>query len=209
MSHCLLHLLHPSGSLFAILLFDQLNPLCTSVQVLLAQAQPQGDGAFSYGMASSFEFAPPGFTIETVVAASSKGHESPGDQEPVRLSMPTGGTNAALAEYGDFILARHGKKRAGPNVTNEVAHLGYSTTGFYFYNFCDCLDPDFTHQSKTCKNPNPNLPGCRTYEDTLYAVVDKLKEQGIPIKHVLLDSWWYVPAMHAAVRFPVYMHSRT
>ena len=59
-----------------------------------------------------------------------------------------------------------------------------------FYNFCDCLDPNFTHHSKSCSNPAPNLPGCRTYEDTLYAVNDKLEEMGIPIKHFLLDSWW-------------------
>ena len=35
-------------------------------------------------------------------------------------------------------------------------------------------------------------PGvCSSYADTLIAVNAALEEQGIPIKHFLLDSWWY------------------
>ena len=88
------------------------------------------EGGFAYGMAASFDFAPPNYTVETVIVASSKASPSPGEDQPERASMPTGGANAALAEYGDYVLGRHGKVRAGPNHTNEVAHIGYSTTGF-------------------------------------------------------------------------------
>jgi hypothetical protein len=87
------------------------------------------DGGIGYGMAPTFNFAPPGYTVETVLVATSQAHPSPGDSQPERQSMPTGGANAALAEYGDYVLARHQKTRAGPNATNEVAHIGYSTTG--------------------------------------------------------------------------------
>jgi hypothetical protein len=116
------------------------------------------DGGLGYGLSSTFTFTPPGYTLETVLVATSKKHPSPGDNQPERTSIPTGGANAALAEYGDYVLARHDKTRAGPNITNEVAHIGYSTTGFYFYNFCDCLDTNFTHKSKTCNTPAPSLP---------------------------------------------------
>jgi hypothetical protein len=32
---------------------------------------------------------------------------------------------------------------------------------------------------------------CASYADTLIAVTAALKEQGIAIRHFLLDSWWY------------------
>ena len=95
---------------------------------------------------------------------------------------------------------------------NEYRYIGYSTTSFYFYNLCDCLDkpapstrskppgqPD-PHNRQTCTNsPIPSTylvdaakPGvCSSYADTLIAVNAALTEQGIPIKHFLLDSWWY------------------
>ena len=81
--------------------------------------EPKGRGV-GYGMAGSFTFAPAGYSLETALVASSRAHPSPGEAQPERASMPAGGPNAALAEYGDFVLARHGKTRAGPNATNEV-----------------------------------------------------------------------------------------
>ena len=80
-------------------------------------------------MKESFTFAPPQYTLETALVATSKAHRSAGETQPERASMPVGGANAALTEYGDFVLTRHNKTRAGPNHTNEVAHIGYSTTG--------------------------------------------------------------------------------
>ena len=84
-----------------------------------------------------------------------------------------------------------------------------SDTHFLFAtdNLCDCLDepaptvkshgmPD-VHNRQTCVNsPIPPkflqdaaTPGvCGSYADTLIAVNAALKEQGIPIKHFLLDS---------------------
>lgn len=56
------------------------------------------------------------------------------------------------------------------------------------------------HNRQTCVNsPIPSkylqdatTPGvCGSYADTLLAVNAALKEQTIPIKHFLLDSWWY------------------
>ena len=56
------------------------------------------------------------------------------------------------------------------------------------------------HNRQTCTHsPIPSeylqdaaTPGvCGSYADTLLAVNSALKKQGIPIKHYLLDSWWY------------------
>jgi hypothetical protein len=57
-----------------------------------------------------------------------------------RVSVPAGGVNAALLEYGDFVLSRHKKARAQGNHTREVEYLGYSGTAYYFYDLCDCVD---------------------------------------------------------------------
>jgi hypothetical protein len=102
-----------------------------------------------------------------------------------------------------------------------MEHLGYSTTAFYFYNLCDCLEkpasnaktnfPD-PHNRQTCsagQSPIPSkylqkaaTPGvCASYADTLIAVNAALEEQGIPIKHFLLDSWWCgMPHAHRRMR---------
>lgn len=97
-------------------------------------------GGLGYGMKESFTFAPAGYTLETVLVATSQAHPSKGDSQPERVSMPAGGPNAALAEYGDYVLTRHNKTRAGPNHTNEVAHIGYSTTGGFAVSLSSCLE---------------------------------------------------------------------
>ena len=51
---------------------------------------------------------------------------------PQRMSVPSGGVNAALFEYGDFLLERHSKQRAVGNHTTEVEYLGYGGTAYYF-----------------------------------------------------------------------------
>ena len=176
------------------------------------QARNGGD-SLDYGLASTFTFVPAGFTLETVLTVSSAAKPSAAATLPERASVPSGGVNAALFEYGDYVLKRHNKVRALGNHTTEMEYLGYSTTAFYFYNLCDCLEkpasnkkngfstPD-PHNRQTCstgQSPIPTqylqraaTPGvCASYADTLIAVNDALKAQGIPIKHFLLDSWWY------------------
>ena len=168
-----------------------------------------------YGLAPTFAFAPAGYELETVLVASTAGPQKAGLAEaapadPARASIPSGGVNAALMEFGDFLLKRHGKTRAAGDIRPETTYIGYSTTAYYFYNLCDCLDeppataksagqPD-VHNRQSCANsPIPShflkdaaTPGvCASYADTLIAVNAALEEQGIPIKHFLLDSWWY------------------
>eukprot|EP00658_Telonema_sp_P-2_P083811 TRINITY_DN9171_c0_g1_i1.p1 TRINITY_DN9171_c0_g1~~TRINITY_DN9171_c0_g1_i1.p1 ORF type:complete len:350 (-),score=65.30 TRINITY_DN9171_c0_g1_i1:47-1096(-) len=105
-----------------------------STEQFVNQAR-NSEGSLCYGVASSFEAVPVAFSVETVLVAGMS------SSRPERVSVPSGGVNAALFEYGDFQLALHGKERARGNHTRETAYLGYSTTAFYFYNLCDCLDP--------------------------------------------------------------------
>jgi hypothetical protein len=173
-----------------------------------------GGSSLDYGLAPSFTFVPAHYTLETVLTVSSRRTLSTAAAaNPERATVPPGGVNAALFEYGDYVLARHSKARALGNHTVEMEYLGYSTTAFYFYNLCDCLEkpaanarnnfsaPD-PHNRQTCskgQSPIPSrylqraaTPGvCASYADTLIAVNAALEEQGIPIKHFLLDSWWY------------------
>jgi hypothetical protein len=164
------------------------------------QARNGGD-SLDYGLASSFTFVPAGYTLETVLTVSSGKTLSAAAANPERASVPAGGVNAALFEFGDFVLARHSKARALGNHTNEMEHLGYSTTAFYFYNLCDCLEApalnaknNFSapvpHNRQTCSaghSPIPSrylqkatTPGvCASYADTLIAVNTALEEQGI------------------------------
>ena len=163
-----------------------------------------------YGMAPTFKTVPAGFELETVLVGSVRGYVPEETAAGPMASIPTGGVNAALAAFGDFLLARHNKTRALGNIKTETEYIGYSTTAFYFYNLCDCLDvpaattksagkPD-PHNRQTCEHsPIPAhflaeaaTPGvCASYADTLIAVNAALKAQGIPIRHFLLDSWWY------------------
>jgi hypothetical protein len=80
------------------------------------------------------------YTIETVLVVTAEGHKGTAMSAPERVSVPSGGVNAALFEYGDYVLSRHSKKRALGSHKTETEYLGYSTTAFYFYNLCDCLD---------------------------------------------------------------------
>eukprot|EP00936_MAST-01D_sp_MAST-1D-sp1_P001500 g1500.t1 len=163
-------------------------------EMFVNQASQAEDNAIGYGVGSSFAELPQQFTVETLLVASSSAatFSSPRATAPERASIPAGGANGALAEYGDFVLARHSKARPLGNHTQEASHLGYSTTGYYFYNLCDCSDEmENTHKRTTCSAQGSAIPGCSSYQDTLEAVHDALVAQRVPYKHMLLDSWWY------------------
>ena len=83
-------------------------------------------------MAKTFAFVPAGYTIETVLVATVDGGAPNAMSADSQASVPAGGVNAALFEYGDFLLSRHGKQRALGNHKTETEYLGYSTTAFYF-----------------------------------------------------------------------------
>ena len=143
-----------------------------------------------YGLDSSFDFVDPGFVIETLLVAA-----APVQDKPMHVSIPGHGVNNALMKYGDFLLARHDKKRALGDHNELTTHIGYSTTAFYFYNLCDCNGPaplkdgkPSVHIRNRCHTATEGnvqhntsipveylqgsvVPGtCDSYEDTLLAV---------------------------------------
>eukprot|EP00664_Eupelagonemidae_sp_cell27_P001178 gene1178-3736_t len=79
------------------------------------------------------------------------------------------GVAAAHMLWGEVMLALGGKHRVRADATDVISSLGYSTTGFYFYD---------------------TLPG-RSYQDTVLAVREYAERVGLPYKHYLLDSFWY------------------
>jgi hypothetical protein len=100
------------------------------------------------------------------------------------LHVGTGGINAAYRAWGDVVLASHGKERTAPNASVVMSHLGFSTTGDYFY----------SPEGATGVWPNAK-PG-KNFEETIldihaYAVAEKL-----PYRSILLDSWWYGEYQH-------------
>ena len=172
------------------------------LEMFVNQASQAHDAALGYGIADSFVDISAGFAVETALVATSisASFSSPRAHAPERASIISGGANAALAEYGDFILSRHKKQRPLGNHTIESAYLGYSTTGYYFYNLCDCSDPiDNPHQRTNCTAAGSAIRNCSSYQDTLEAVHDALEAAGIPYRHMLLDSWWYGENIYGGV----------
>ena len=96
------------------------------------QARNQ-NGSLAYGLAPTFETVPAGYELETVLVASSAAEQT--REEPhagARASIPSGGVNGALMEFGDFLLDRHNKTRAQGDHKPETQYIGYSTTAYYF-----------------------------------------------------------------------------
>ena len=92
-----------------------------------------------YGLAPTFQSVPAGYELETVlVASSSAGPQRQGTRDPAWASVPSGGVNGALMEFGDFVLPRHNKTRAKGHIRPETQYIGYSTTAYYF-----CMSPLF------------------------------------------------------------------
>ena len=102
----------------------------------------------------------------------------------------------AFLSWGNVLLERAGGQRTPPHKTQWISQLGYSSTGAYHYNPCDCPD---NPNGETCPrspndapNPNPHLPAnCSTYEDTFHAVNKDALQRGLPFRWWLIDSFWH------------------
>ena len=96
---------------------------------------------------------------------------------------------SAFMRWGDTLLRYANGKRTAPDATTAITHLGYSTTGAYHYNPCDC--PNNTVGSHCARGDSVRLPGCRTYEDTMLAIDADATSRGLPYAWWLIDSWWH------------------
>ena len=114
------------------------------------------DDTLNAGVGGEFDPLPEKFTIRTILYASK-------------------GVRDTFRNWGKLLLQWHGKEPTSTQHDIFTSSLGYSTTGYYFYNPCD----------------GTALPNCSNYEDTLLQVHDYSRRVGIPYRYYLLDSWWY------------------
>lgn len=145
-----------------------------------ASAQPCTELYFgALGMLTQLS---PGTTLPFVLSVSTA-------QQRQQSSVSYAGTVAAsFMAWGDVLLRYHQKRRVASNASVVISSIGYSTTGIYHYNPCDCIN---NSDGESCSTSNPHLPGCKTYEDTLLAVYADAAKRNISYSWWLIDSWWH------------------
>ncbi|KAK3742202.1 hypothetical protein RRG08_056560 [Elysia crispata] len=87
------------------------------------------------------------------------------------ISFSDRGVNQAMRDWGAIMTYLHGKSSKARDSDLTLTHLGYWTDNgaYYYYN--------------TEKGKN--------YEDTIVDEVAYLKAQGLPVKYLQIDSWFY------------------
>lgn len=120
-------------------------------------------GSFCFGLDAPVANVPAGYSLESIVY----------------LGV---GVNKAMVDWGAVLLRKYGTKRP---VDYTTQHLGFSTDNgaYYCYGWQD-------KQSKKQSTPSPSA-GYKDYQDAMEGVYEYSKAEGIPYKHILLDSWWY------------------
>lgn len=94
------------------------------------------------------------------------------------------GVNEAMYAFGETMMAGSGKSRNSRRDKDyTLRHLGYSTdAGAYYYYWTGTNDTSFFPD-------DPNR--FATYEDVILALQSHATKEAIPVKYVLLDSYWY------------------
>lgn len=113
------------------------------------------------GTLGTVSFLPVGYEMSFIMAASADG------------------INAAAQHWGDSLLTLHGKGRQSLEQDFTLQYLGYSTDNgaFYYYHSFN--------ETGRWKQPYEN------WEPTLQALVEYSRQEAIPYRYILLDSWWY------------------
>lgn len=126
-----------------------------------------------FGNASSI---PAGYSIETVATLS-----------------PNGGVNGAMEHWGDVLLGRYGNSRSRRERDFTLSHLGYSTD----VRCAAAADESRLLTLRTLATPQNGAyyyyltEQNKTYEQTMIDVKSYMDSIAVPIRYVLLDSWWY------------------
>lgn len=89
------------------------------------------------------------------------------------------GINIAYESWGSLLLSTHNKSRTPQDASVVLSHLGFSTTGSYFYS------------PEGASGKWPNLVPGKSFENTIIDVYKYAQKLSIPYRSVLLDSWWY------------------
>ena len=135
-----------------------------------------------FGAQGMLQQLAPGTSLQFVLSVSTTAQQK-------QSSTYAGTVAAAFMHWGDSLLQYHQKHRVAANASVAISALGYSTTGIYHYNPCDCVNN--TNEAQCNGTSNPKLPGCKTYEDTLLAVHVDARARGLNYSWWLIDSWWH------------------
>ena len=100
------------------------------------------------------------------------------------LLHSSGGVRSAMYEWGEKMMAGSGKTRTSRReVDYTLSHLGFSTdAGAYYYYYTGTNDTTFFPS---------NASRYATYEDLALLVHNCTTALRIPVKYMLLDSYWY------------------
>eukprot|EP01079_Euglenida_sp_SAG-EU17-18_P001622 gene1621-2852_t len=140
------------------------------------RSQPPTPGILTYGLMGTVTSVPPGHTVGFIMAVGR-------------------GPNHAVRSWGARLSAQYGKAPLeGSDFT--TANLGYVCS----LQLCACwpcplYNTYIAHKKQDTDNGayyyyNPE-PG-KTYDQTLLDVQAYARSEGIPYRHVQLDSWWYI-----------------
>lgn len=142
------------------LIFSSLTQFPVGIHNLLDKKNPQEIQSLRYlaaGIQGKIEEIPSGFSYSSILYCSKNG------------------MNSALMEWGDILLSYYHKPR--PSIEDElpsmINYLGYSTTGYYFY------------------NPLQGNSNYGNYQETIMAVHNYNRKMKIPVGYYLIDSFWY------------------
>ena len=165
------------------------SAVLSSYSQFMAASNGKREGAIAYGAQASITEFPAGYSLSFVLAVSRNG-----------------GVNMAFEEWGTKLLRKYGKSRENSWRDYSLNYLGYSTDNgaFYYYQteghtggkrISEQEDTCTPQNTKACKWAGPG----KDYQETLIDVSEYAKQQKIPYKYILLDSWWYYQGVGGGV----------
>ena len=172
-----------------------LSPL-THHMLAIHQIAERGNGeVLEFGLEGLLHTIPSNFSIEFVLYAGAV----PTAQESEHWDGQYAGIiSQNFMEWGDILLkkSRGKKKRTPPDKNMWINQLGFSTTGVYHYNPCDCLNNSHGWGCQSAFGLTLSDEQCNTYEDNVHLVRTDATTKEIPYAWVLIDSWWHAYNNH-------------
>lgn len=144
--------------------------------VLLFSAMAKFDSLMQARINATFE-------LRTGVPASIKSVPAGAKFESL-VYVGSNGINAAYRDWGDVLLTVHNRTRSKPDASIVLSHLGFSSTGGYFYS------------PQGAQGTWPHMTPGKNFEQTMLDVHAYAQREAIPYRSLLLDSWWYGEYSH-------------
>ena len=148
-----------------------------------------------FGVGGLIENIPRNYTIEFVLSTTSLKKTKQILENTEITNQHIGRIAQSFSQWGDILIQKsYGKnQRTLPNSNVWISKLGYSTTGIYHYNPCDCVNNSIGWGCPPSSGKDNN---CHTYQDNLYLIHQDAIEKKIPYNWFLIDSWWHAYNNH-------------